>query len=158
MTIGYIGSPTGNTIVPISNFTKRTKELDITSAIITGSPSSPSVASVVYAKAIFYADSAGVWRMTFNIQYTVAQGSRPSSIVGIQNITFKTSIYQAVIGTNDNGATKLGAYADGASVNQFEISHASFSTNHYSISGDVELDSEATTYTIAANMQTPTYF
>lgn len=148
MATNIIGVRNNNVIVPYSAATKRTKEIDITVT------SAQAGWSTVRARAIFYADSSGNWRMRFNISGTFTSTSISSIAITVSNVTFKNtaSFRQAVAGFL-SGATGLACVAEpnGGTINCFPVGSPTCSA--FEASGDVELESEPTTYTTAANME-----
>jgi hypothetical protein len=107
MTSGFLGSPTGNVIVPVTNFTKRTKQ--ISTVTITAGAYLTSITNLV-SKCIFYADSNGVWRMdgTFRFsanlatasvcQFTIdgVVASDTANYVGIGSVQIEDASYTSV--------------------------------------------------------------
>lgn len=144
-----IGVRNNSTIVPYVGATKRTKQLDITvSCLQTGW-------STVRAKAIFYADSSGVWRMRFNIAGSYNLASITGLTIAVTGVTFLnvSGCFQACSGFI--GATSQGvrSYVTANTGNIIlEIVSASTATTA-AVSGDVELNAQPTTYTTAANME-----
>lgn len=162
MTSGYVGSPRGNVILPITAVTKQTKVLslikttDITATAVTGD--TIDTYTVSDANALFYSDSLGNWRMRFNIALAVASGTRT-----VVTITFaKTSIvtdstsgfFQSVVGVYNDGSAPRTTSAYFAANNRIiNINHASATTTGYWVSGDVALQQDPTDYTTAANLE-----
>jgi len=147
-----LGIRNGNQIIPYGATTKRTKEIDI-AAYITGSP---AFTSVSHAKAIFYADSANVWRMRFNISTAFNSTTITTVTATIANVAFKSgpnqsiSAYMAGTGTINSTIKCYTGSADGTLNALFPSTASAISVT---FSGDVELNAEPTTYTIAANME-----
>lgn len=107
---------------------------------LTLSASSPAM-TLTRAIGIYYQDQDGNHRLKFNLRGTVALASRSSGTLAITGITFKNvaSFEQALCGFTSLGLP-IGAYT---TVNSATIgySHATQTTDYYSISGDVELES-----------------
>jgi hypothetical protein len=83
MTSGYIGSPSGNVIVPVANLQKRSKTLTITSYI------TQSAWTCQWGYATFSADSAGVWRVHLDFYIKKDSGSATAdSVFTIAGMTF----------------------------------------------------------------------
>jgi len=134
----------GNVIVPITAFTQRTKQLPLT---VTSALTAWSTARAV---GIFYADSAGVWRLAFNITGTFTSSGISAATITVTGVTFGASA-QAVDGIVNAG---LSSYAyTGASASTLNLAFSSSSPTALQISGDVELASNPTTYTTAANLE-----
>ena len=152
MSSGYIGSPTGNVIVPVSNFTKKTKQLDISSAIaITGT----NIASPVNTRsvAIFYSDATSptpIWRMRFNIRWTFTSANITTITTTFTGLTFKSGTYQNLSATFTGSAIPALSYTDGSTI---VSSQASTSSTAVILAGDVELDADPTAFTTAANLE-----
>lgn len=136
-----------NSIVPAQDVTKRTKQIDISSNV-TGSV---ALSSVDLAVAVFYADSDGNWRMVYNIKATAPSATRTGISLYVSGITFDSNGNQAV--SAYESANQVTGAAVGGS-NRIAMDHAFDTTDEYSSSGDVSLDSEPTTYTTAANLET----
>ena len=152
MAVGTIGvKSAANLIVPISNLMKRTKEVALTVT------SAQAGWATTRAVGIFYADSAGVWRLRFNISGAFNSASISSITVSLTNVVFKaaTNNYQAV-SAMFQGASTLAIQSAFATHNTADISiyvTPANTVSGLSISGDVELNAEPTTYTTAANME-----
>lgn len=160
MTTANIGIRSGNVIVPYVSATKRTKELALVKTTdLTAATSGASLGTYLITRgvAVFYADSNNVWRMCFNIRMSCDSGTRQDVAFTFPNVVFKTvtGLKQAVA-VGISAATEIGgssyASASGSS-NTIGVEHASTATTAYYISGNVELNAEPTTYTIAANME-----
>ena len=132
----------GNVIVPYVDAKKRTKQITLTtSSTLLGY-------TIIDAKGVFYADSMGNWRLSFNIGASISAG-QTGGAVAITNVTF-AGIYQAVSIANNLGI----AYADYETSN-IQVSFDGFG-NLYGfimLSGDVALKQEPTAYTIPANLE-----
>jgi hypothetical protein len=159
MTNYNYGSPSGNVLIPITNFMKTTKELDIASAVATDLTSGV----IRRAVAIFYADSSGNWRMRFNINVVGSESSCTGTTTTITGIAVKviTNGKHNVnyIATPSSGAVLPCAsyfYAEtGVNGTRFFSEHASITCVEYHAYGDIELAAEPTAFTIAANMENP---
>lgn len=151
MTTGLISNTKGR-IVPIQNILKRTKQLDITVT------SAQAGWATTYAKAVFYADSNGAWRMDFNLRgsFTVVGGGLTSLTVSIQSVKAATQAVSGWIGASPVG-NHLYAYI-ATNGNNSDISIAASSNSNAEItyvSGTVYLTAEPTTYTTPANLEVP---
>jgi hypothetical protein len=156
MTTANIGIRSGNVIVPYVSTTKRTKELNISSGV-TSNPA----ASTVEVSAIFYADSAGKWRMNFTGQVEYAAQADLSGD-GTAYLTFATGSNfattpsaQGVVmdALNDALANQVVVCQSAASSNRLSFYGSSTTIRYLRFSGDVLLVGEPTTYTTAANME-----
>jgi len=112
---------------------------------LTASASSPT-ATITRAVGIAYTDIGGVWRIRFNIMWTVASGTRTSATLTLSGVTFKnvTNLAQAISVTSNVGAS---AYQQGyvnPNTGVITVEHASATTTSYYVSGDVELESKPT--------------
>lgn len=136
MTNKVIGVRSGNQIIPYSGATKRTKEYDLTISATNFTPAR--------AVAIAYADSAGKWRMTFNLQGGVT-GSPTTVIIAVTGVVFKNAFYQAcAITASDSGTYRAwDAYASSNSAN-IVCTTVSGAADFIVVSGDVELESKPT--------------
>ena len=153
MTTGYIGSPTGNVIVPISNFTQRTKEIPLTIGTVTSVPATPGW-TTIRAVGIFYADSAGVWRLRFNIVGTMTSQSYTIVNIPITGITSKNvaGANQTIMGAwSGNGNNQGGVIIPNS--NTFTLNQTASASAGLTCYGDIELDSNPTAYTTAANLE-----
>lgn len=151
-----LGKKSGNTIIPVTNYTKRTKQVDI-SAAVTSNPAYTST-NPTRAVAVFYMDSENRWRMRFNIGYgSIGSDTRTGATITVANVAFKntSSFFQSctVLALASSGANFPATAYVGTGNGSISIEHLSASTVGYSCSGDVELDAEPTTYTISANME-----
>ena len=143
MTVCNVGIRSGNTVVPYASAQKRTKEVTLT---VTGTNW-----TTARAKAIFYADSAGVWRMRFNIGGSISTATASLTLT-ISNIVFVSGVNQACCAYdiyNDNNWSSARASNGGNTI----LIRANAVSEYLGCSGDVELASEPTTYTTAANME-----
>jgi len=112
---------------------------------LTASASTPT-ATITRAVGIAYTDIGGVWRLRFNIMWTVASGTRTSATLTLSGVTFKnvTNLAQAISVTSNVGAS---AYQQGyvnPNTGVITVEHASATTTSYYVSGDVELESKPT--------------
>jgi hypothetical protein len=165
MTDGFLGSPTGNTLVPIQNFTKQTKIISTTnSAYIEISGSTISSPTVIAAYFMAYADSNNIWRLRFNIAVAFTSGgARTSGTLTFKStyaVTFKNTsgFYQPVFGFSNNGTLDSSFANPNAAT--ITINHGSANTGNYYVSGDVELESEPSWYAANAegNVNVAAYF
>ena len=157
MATGYIFNTKNNSMVPLANFLKQTKQIamvkttDITATATVGA--SLGTYTVSRAVATFYADSNNIWHMKFNVAVVGDSGLRSDVTINFVNAVFKnvSNFYQSaslVIDTPTIG----NAYAEPGTGNII-ISHAEATTSTYSISGDLELNADPTAYTLTANME-----
>lgn len=152
MTTAQVGIRSGNVIVPYVSATKRTKEITLT---VTGINSWTTTRAV----GIIYADSAGNWRLKYNIAGTTATGAKSSTYINISNVVFKNvaNNWQAGSVIAANAASIDTPYDSWCyhypNSSRIDIVHASADISSYNLQGDVELDAEPTTYTTAANME-----
>jgi len=144
MAVGTIGQKPGNVIVPVTSLMKSTKEVTLTVT------SAQVVWTTTRAVGIFYADSAGVWRLRFNISGTLNSATLTSLKITIPNVTFKSTEIQAVLGYLGSSGVPGRAYTNSSDI---YIESASQTTTSAFVSGDVELNAEPTTYTTAANLE-----
>ena len=108
--------------------------------------SASPTATITRAVGIAYTDIGGVWRLRFNIMWTVASGTRTSATLTLSGVTFKnvTNLAQAISVTSNVGAS---AYQQGyvnPNTGVITVEHASATTTSYYVSGDVELESKPT--------------
>ena len=149
-----LGIRNGNQIVAYGATTKRTKEIALTIGTVTTSAGNVSSPAVRRAVAVFYADSNGVWRMRFNVRITFTAITCTTVTVPVTGVLFKSqsgSFYQSTSGFFD-AATPIQCFAFPNTANLY-ATLASTNISAVGFSGDVELESEPTTYTIAANME-----
>ena len=154
MTNKVIGVHSGNQIIPYGAATKQTKEVALTIGTVTTSAGNVSSPAVSRAVAVFYADSNGVWRMRFNVRITFTAITCTTVTVPVTGVLFKSqsdSFYQSTSGFFDAAAPIL-CFAFPNTANLY-ATLASTNISAVGFSGDVELESEPTTYTIAANME-----
>lgn len=152
MTSGFLGSPSGNVIVPVANLQKRTKELTL--VLTTDITCTQTGFSVTSCKAIFYSDSSSPsnWRVKVNLNTQFNSASITDLTITFTNLVFKSTTNQAASGFY--GVTALSPRcACIANTGQVAISSAATTANGVAISFDVELNAEPTTYTVAANME-----
>ena len=144
MSLGLIGA--GGAIVPISNFTQRTKQLALTLNSL------PVGWATNLNTAIFYTDSLGNWRMVFNIEGSFTGGSVISLTIGITGVSFLS--IQAISGFfgGGGGVGTFQCYANGSSIT-IDYSGSDASASSAFFSGDVALSANPTTYTTSANME-----
>lgn len=142
--------------MPYQAATKRTKELTLvktTDITFATTGASLGTYAIPRASVIFYADSAGNWRMRFNISMVCSSGSRADVTATFVNVIFKNvaDFKQAITVTTDSASGVFGfAAPNTATITMF---HGTSTTDEYNLSGDVELNAEPTTYTTAANME-----
>jgi len=147
MATSQIGIRNSNIIVPYTAATKRSKQVDIT---FTGS----NLATILMAKAIFYADSAGAWRMRFNIAYTPT-ATAVSETITLTNIsTAGLAASQVFSATNSTAAQSvLYSVVSAASPAVMSVAFSATTSSNREFSGDIALGAEPTAYTTAANME-----
>jgi hypothetical protein len=140
MAVGTIGVKPGNIIVPVTNLTKRTKQLVITTYVTS------SGWTCRRGVAIFTADSAGAWRMQFNFRAFKDSGTATSTTFDIAGVVFKNiasySNYQAVTVMGNVSLSALNGYAESNTDNIVISSDEAYDS--IEVSGDVELDAEPT--------------
>ena len=129
-------------------YTRQTKEL-----ILTVTSTQPGWVTT-RAVGIFYADGNNVWRMRCNIIGTFTSATVTNVNLTVANITFKTvtSSAQTMAGGPTTNTAAAAVYAN-SNTSTIGIYCASSTQAAVSVTGDVELDLEPTTYTIAANME-----
>jgi len=155
MTTGILGQKGGNATAPYKAIARQTRELTFDQASgaysITGGANNWST---TFAQILFYSDSAGVWRMRYNIAGTT--DSAQLIPLTIADVTF------ASIGANFAGCghgTSVGAVMQNsvvANTATMYIDSRTLSTadTAWTMSGDVRLKQEPTTYTTADNLET----
>ena len=130
MTAFNFGSPTGNVIVPVSNFTQQTKELDITNYVT----SSVGTINTSTARAVFSADSSGAWHISLNIGITY---STVVNMSGGNNITIGGIYFKYV---NNNYAATVAAFSSAGTPVAAQVeaiaNHAYFTT--YTAATDIQ--------------------
>ena len=146
MTTNQLGIRNSNIIVPYTAATKRTKQLDLSVSC------AHAGWTLARAVGVFYADSAGKWRLTFSITGTMT--ARSDFTLTLNNVVSKNvaNNYQAITVGGASFAGATGA-ALSASPNTTLTGIYALSFAYLLVSGDIELDSEPTTYTTAANME-----
>ena len=145
MSTNILGIRNNNTIIPLTASTKRTKEIALTVT------SAQTGWATTRAVGIFYADSAGTWRLKLNISGTFTAATITTLDVDITGVVFKSGIQQACSGLLNN---VLGNYCyAGSNVSTLSLTCTSSSNTSVKMSGDVELESNPTAYTTAANME-----
>lgn len=143
MTTAIAGQRAGNMIVPLSNMTKRSKQVSIT---VTGENW-----ETTRAVAIFYADSSNNWRMKFSAKGTISPTTTNITLT-IANILSKnvSGFYQAITVWWGTNATMRAEIHPNSNTITADVGT---SDGNLSLHGDIELDSEPLTYTIPANME-----
>ena len=81
--------------------------------------------------------------MKFNLTVTLSSASRTSATLNINGVTFKTGADQSLAGAA-NAAVAVSNTRAGNATAAFTITHTTATTDFYSASGDVELDSKPT--------------
>lgn len=138
---GIVGRPDG-AIVPLLSTTKQSKEIDI-SAYISAYTGSPAY-TVQLGRAVFRADSNGLWRMEFNIYGTITATAQAAMEIQIAGVTFYGSVQQIVaLKVNPIVSGDSSAFAR-AATGRISCDHFSGTVNAYGFSGDVLLASEPT--------------
>lgn len=143
---GTIGSKSANnTIVPVTNLTKRTKQINLT--VTHTNPVWNWVTDV--ASGIAYADSNGKWRLTFNI--TGSNAGTGNFTVYISGVIFKNGsiTYQSGGATSSGTGPALWYVTPNSNILNFVPNSGSHT--EWSANGDVELESEPSW--AAANME-----
>ena len=153
MTAGYIGSPTGNVIVPVTNFTKQTVWVPL---VLTTDITCPQTGfAVTKCLAQFSADSAGQWVVELLAQFTWDSATVTSVVVTLPNMTMYNGFSQEMQAELIGKALAMGARADSnASTITLTCASTATTTGAY-LSGRVALKANPTTYTTAANMVNP---
>ena len=152
---GYIGSPTGNVIVPVSNFTKRTKEIALTTADVVAGTNVSSITAAA-GSIICYADSLGNWKAKGNLQVNATMAS--SSLgweISLQYLSFPAFTQEVGVVLLQNTIPITGgvAVASSSTVKITASSSSSPGSANMIYTFDVMLASEPTTYTTAANLE-----
>ncbi len=108
--------------------------------------SSVSGWATLRAVGVAYSDSAGKWRLRFNIAGTVSSGTRTICPITISGVTFKnTANFLQTVCQSNNGSYAAQISGDaqpgGGVIN---LIHPSETITSYRCSGDVELESKPT--------------
>lgn len=94
-----------------------------------------------------YQTQDGTWRLKFNFGFTLSSATRTNYVATINGVAAKniTSYHQSV-SVNSSGGTALNAYQGWILQNTgtLNVYHASFTTEGYTVSGDIELESKPT--------------
>jgi hypothetical protein len=141
-----LGVTNNNVFIPLTAATKRTKELTLSLS----SGSNFTLDSTERAVAIFYQDSAGAWRMVFNISMTGDMASSSNWRVTINGVTFKTiasHIGQLVSFAIYDASKPIDialALSGTSSIEWFHSGTTSVTNGQMFISGDVALNAEPT--------------
>jgi len=150
-----LGIRNGNQIIPYGSTTRQTKVItNATSSEIVLAGAGITTFNITGSQLLAYRDSGNNWRLRFNVRVVlVAIGSART----IATITFQgayavifASARQAVSAVEISNLTPATAQTE-ISDGVVTISHASYSSNGYQISGDVALASEPTW--ASANME-----
>lgn len=143
MTTAIAGQRAGNMIIPLSNMTKRTKQIPIT---VTGTNW-----TTTRAVAIFYSDSSNNWRMKFNIRGIISPTTTNITLT-IANILSKnvSGLYQAITVWWGTNAIMRSVVFPNSNTISADVGTAD---GNLSLFGDIELDTEPLTYTTPANME-----
>lgn len=146
MTSANLFHTKNNSMVPIQNFLKRTKQVDLT---VTGTNW-----TTVKAVGVAYADSTGAWRLTFNISGSMTAASRTGVTLTVTGITFKNTsgFAQAVHTIADVQSLFVQTYCN-PNTGNLVLAHGSTTTEAYNLSEDVALESKPTW--ADANMENP---
>lgn len=147
--LGIMGN---NVIVPYTAATRQSKWLNFDQSSGAYSVSGTNW-STVKAYFMFYADSSGLWRARFNIRGTLSVGAS-SVVLTVNSVTFdgNSGNFQAASAVTDAAGEAGRAYVS-AGASTITIDTPSFTSGGWSVSGDVALASNPTTYTTAANME-----
>ena len=138
-----LGIRNGNQIIPYSGALRRTKQYDLTISAANFTPSR--------AVAIAYADSAGIWRLSFNLQGSVT-GTPTAITIAVTGVVFKSGFYQAcAIGVSDSGTYRAWDAFTSSNTGNILCNTVSGGVDFVLVSGDVELNAEPTW--AAANME-----
>ena len=151
-----LGIRNGNQIIPYGAATKQTKVItttDTSMLVLAGTGITQTACSGYF---MAYADSAGKWRLRFNVRAsgTTSGAARALATIVFSStyaVKFKNDFYQAVSGNDDTGNLTILAYAQPNTANIGMGFPSATSVPAYVVSGDVELESEPTW--AAANME-----
>jgi hypothetical protein len=144
-----LGIRNGNQIVAYGQTTRQTKWLDL---VLTTDITCPQTGfAVTKCRARFTSDSVGKWAMEINLDASFTSATVSSVVITFPNLAF-SSVITGVINGGWTGTTVVVR----ALISGSTITVDSASTNSVSgarLSGTIQLDSNPTTYTIAANME-----
>ena len=151
-----LGIRNGNQIIPYGAATKQTKVItttDTSMLVLAGAGITQTTCSGYF---MAYADSAGKWRLRFNIRASGTTSGTARALASIAfsstyAVKFKNDFYQAVSGIDDTGNLTVVAYAQPNTAIIGLGFPSATSVPAYIASGDVELESEPTW--AAANME-----
>jgi len=152
MTSGYIGSPAGNTIIPITNLIQRTKWVDISSKLtITLNAGTPTT---VRAYAMFYADSNGVWTMRYRISSSASSATKASAAFALAGITTVNVAgnYMPASAWIDSSTVIANTEGSVNSSTFIIVKHANADIRNYDVSGECELKQEPTWADVATGL------
>lgn len=148
MATAQIGIRGNNAVVPYNAATKRTKQLTLT---ITSAQSGWSTTRAV---GIVYADSAGTWRLRFNIagSFTAVGAGALNFACTISNV-ITAATTQALAAVFTSATPVMRAYTSGSDGVLNVRAVDGTGADGVRIFGDIELSTEPTTLTVAANME-----
>ena len=155
MASGYLGSPSGNTIVPVVNLFKQTKMIPLTASDITLSTGLSSL-SFKSGYVVCRMDSGGNWKATGNVTFTATYATTNSFALTFNSLTAKsTTGYQQPVQASTQAGDISAAYwiTNTTTVALETVANISGTDKYTFIDFDVWLQSEPTTYTTAANME-----
>lgn len=141
MSVATLGVKPSNVIVPVTNFTKRTKWINVASYITT------NLNTVQYAWAQFTADSAGQW--TMHLDTMINGGSVATGLVTIAGVSpkeFGTGKYQTITGQSLGGSPySAGCQVEGPTDGgRIQVYSNGGSTSDFRINGLILLNAEPT--------------
>jgi hypothetical protein len=150
-----LGIKVSNAIIPYASTLKQTKQVALTVGTVTTSAGDVSNKNVRRAVAIFYQGTDGAWRMRFNVRVTFTALTCVNVTVPITGVLFSNAAgannYQSISCFLDVVAP-IQSFAYPNTANLY-ATLPSTSIQGATFSGDVELESEPTAYTTAANME-----
>ena len=151
MSTGYIGNPSGNTILPLQSFTKQTKWIPL---VLTTDITCPQAGfAVTKCLAQFSADSSGQWVVELIAHLTWNSATITSVAITLPNMTMYNGFTQEMRAELIGKSLAIGAAAD-SNASTITLTCASTATTVGAyLSGKVTLKSEPTTYTTAANLE-----
>ena len=150
MTAFNFGSPAGNVIVPITNFTKQTIWIPL---VLTTDITCPQAGfAVTKCLAQFSADSSGQWVVELIAHLTWNSATITSVVITLPNMTMYNGFTQEMRAELIGKSLAIGAAADSNASTITLTCASTVTTVGAYLSGKVTLKSEPTTYTTAANM------
>lgn len=151
MSSGYIGSPVGNSILPVVNLCKQTKWIPL---VLTTDITCPQTGfAVTKCLAQFTMDSAGQWYARINGYFSWDSATVTSVVITFPNLAFYGLLPSALAGGWAGAALAVKAVADTNSSTISCASASTASTTGLILGGQIALKQQPTAYTIAANME-----